>query len=78
MIVYIAQGNPEPVEVEGGSLLDGMIAAQENVGIITWDDLGKAIAQGTAGSMGTRVAVIDLDAAGVRAIHAALWVAHGE
>ncbi|AKF15025.1 hypothetical protein SEA_ORANGEOSWALD_97 [Mycobacterium phage OrangeOswald] len=78
MIVYIAQGNPEPVEVEGDSLLDGMIAAQENVGIITWDDLGKAIAQGTAGPKGTRVAVIDLDAAGVRAIHAALWVAHGE
>ncbi|QJD51490.1 hypothetical protein SEA_JACKSTINA_91 [Mycobacterium phage Jackstina] len=78
MIVYIAQGNPEPVEVEGDSLLEGMVAAQENVGIITWDTVRAFGAQGTAGHKGTRVAVIDLDAAGVRAIHAALWVAYGE
>ncbi|ACM42262.1 hypothetical protein PBI_CHACHING_98 [Mycobacterium phage ChaChing] len=76
MIVYITQGNPEPVEVD--SPFDGMIAAQNVVGQITWHNVDQSVAIGVGGPNDLRAAVIDLDAAGVRAIHAALWVAHGE
>ena len=64
-IVYITKGFV--TEVKGDSMYAGLLEAQDDLGIVTWDALNGSVALGVleyeTANHGDRVAVFDLDCA---------------
>lgn len=86
MIAIVAQSIATDVELHDvhnsdmiieNTVFDGMMVAQETYGQITWTTVQAQYALGTFGVMGSRVAVIDTESAGIREMLARDYVETG-